>query len=179
MCAYIYIYIYIYMGQCLCVLWVASRIIFSIFEAVLECLKEPLCLFWWKDHTKNCASMNLCDRRKEWRMFVSQEWDSWVETHVRSPGCEAGQRAVWSQERRHRVVKMITRWVSIFGSCVGFSLSSHDSYTYTQRMLKSAKLHLCAFCSSESVFCPFFLPSSVVYFIFLYNLWNAHSAGVI
>ena len=30
----------------------------------------------------------------------------------------------------------MTRWVSIFGSCVGFSMSSHDSHIYTQNAKK-------------------------------------------
>ena len=69
---------------------------------------------------------------------------------------------------------MTTRWVSIFGSCVGFSLSSHDSHTYTQECLKgpTSPFYVLQFWIHV---CLFFLPPSVccLLFYFLYNLWNA------
>ena len=42
---------------------------------------------------------------------------------------QSRRRVVWSQERRHGAVKTMTKWVGIFGSCVGFSLSFRDIHT--------------------------------------------------
>ena len=57
MCIHVYIYIYIYGCICvgLCVLWVAVRIISSIFEAASECLEGlPLFILLQRPHIEPC-----------------------------------------------------------------------------------------------------------------------------
>ena len=98
-------------------MWVASRII-NIFEVAPECLDIP-CLFWHEGHTKSFAC------KKE----VSQSGG-----RLRSSQLGVGLRSRKSYPG-HEAVKTMTRWVSIFGSFVGFSQNSRNSH---DKMLKSA-----------------------------------------
>ena len=116
----------------------------------------------------------LRDRKEERMTLVSQS----VRSEILQ---QSSLRVVWSQERKHRAVKTMTRWVSIFGSCEWFSQSSRDSREHTQNA-KKCQLHLPVFCSSKSVFVCFSFPSSVCFvclFVlgFFYNLWNSHTTG--
>ena len=80
---------------------------------------------------------------------------------------QSSWRVVWSQEWRHGAVKTITRCISIFGSCVGFTQSPRNIHTYTQRMLRGVNFPFLCFavlnpCLSVSSFQPLF----VVWFLF-------------
>ena len=68
------------------VLWVASRITFSIFEAAPEHLERLFCLFWRDDHTKSWARMKLRDQKKGWRVLASQKQESGAESQTFGPG---------------------------------------------------------------------------------------------
>ena len=119
---YIYIYIYTYMDEyvwaSLCVRgWVAKEDILS--PASLKQLwilqKTFLCLYWREDHIKSCARENLLDRKRRTK-DISQS------------GVEGQSVRTESQKVKPRTR---TRWVSIFGCCIGFSLSYCDSYKHT------------------------------------------------
>ena len=126
----------------LCELWVADGIISGIFEVALESQEDlPLSTLAQRQHKELCPRKPAgLEKKDEGRWSVRSETP---EQRVKdsSPGRRAGQsalrcqRAVRSQVRRHRAVNTMT---SIFGSCVGFSQSSHDSHIYTQRMFISA-----------------------------------------
>ena len=136
------VYIYIYIGMCVWVC-VCCGIIFDIFEAAPESLDIPLSILAQRPHKepfprkharpeermKNVVSLGVRFRSRE---SVSSEWDSGAgsqtfraqDTERRASSktwVQTSRRAVWSQERRGRAVKTMTRWVSIFGSCVWFS----------------------------------------------------------
>ena len=94
-CVYIYIYVYIYVCVCvcvdLCVLWVAGGIMFSIFEAVSECLEDiPLSILAWRPHKKLCP--NELARSEERTKDVGESgvrlWSR--ESEIQSPGGESG-----------------------------------------------------------------------------------------
>ena len=149
-CVCIYIYIYIYMGMCvgLNVLWVARGILSSVsLTSVKVSGRSPLFVYFGM---KTCPCVNCETERKRQSTLGSCEWDSRAESQrfrreVRGwsvsskTWIQSKWKAVWSQEWRHRAVKMMTRWVSIFGSCVGFSLSSCNSHiSCTEECLKRA-----------------------------------------
>ena len=70
MCTYIYIYIYIYgcVGGRLWVLWVASEIIFDIFEAASECREDhPLSILAQRPHKELCLCEPARPKKNEGR----------------------------------------------------------------------------------------------------------------
>ena len=112
-CIYIYIYIYIWMHVCesVCVCrWVAKEEILSL-TGISVSRETPLSTLVWKLHKDLC----LWDRKR--RMKRVRSW-----TLKQSIGSET---QAWSQDR---AVKMMKRWVSIFGNCMRFSLSSCNGH---------------------------------------------------
>ena len=139
-CVYIYIYIYecAYVG--LCVFWMAGGIISSIFEAAPECLEDlPLSILARRPHKKLCSREPA--RPEEGTKDV---WELRVrlqnrESDYSSPGRGAGHSAlrresravggcIESRTKTQSSEDVDQRWVSIYGSCVGFSLSPHDTH---------------------------------------------------
>ena len=98
-------------------------------------------LLWREDHTKSCARENL----RDWNRRIKRA--SQLGVRLRSEQCgaekesirsielsqsEAEKQSARNMESRHRAMKTMARWVSIFGSCVGLSPSSrviHKKYT--------------------------------------------------
>ena len=145
-CVYIYIYIYIYIWMYICSVyvrgWVAKDgILSSTFLTGIRVSRgTPLSILAWRPHKEKClwkpARMKEKDKRcwsvrsetlklRNWKKFKPKTWGRSVGSKT---WVQSSQRVVWSQEQRHRAVKTMTRWVSIFGSCVGFSLYSRDSH---------------------------------------------------
>ena len=128
---YTYIHIYIWICVFLCVVGGQRRELSaasltgvrvsrrtSLFILVQRPYKE-LCTCKTGRRDEGCWSVRsetqeLKVRHSELRMWV-----------------QSSQRRVRSQEWRHRAVKTITRWVSIFGCLLEFSLSSCNCYKHT------------------------------------------------
>ena len=146
MCVYIYIYIYIY--ECVWVSvyvhgWVAKGGILS--WASLTSVRVSrgfsfVYIFGRKNHTKICVRMNLRDQKQGQRTLVSKRdrhsglrmWGQWVKAKMLSLAVKKKRHEAVKSEMRRWAVKIMTRWVSIFGSCLGFSQGSCDSHTNTQ-----------------------------------------------
>ena len=137
--------------------------------------KSFLGLLWREDHTKSCARENLRDRKRRVKR-VSQFGVRPRRGTVRSrEAVSAEQGSVQlgvRLEAESWKVRTMTRWVSIMGCCVGFSLSSRDSHEhkYVQECLR-VPTSLPAFavlnpCLSVSSFQPLF----VVWFLFFVQL---------
>ena len=132
MCVYIYIYIYIYgwmyMRGSLCAFvdeWPKTGSYLWHLWLPSECLEGFLHLLWHEDHTKSCASINLQDQKRRMKRD-SQEQDP----KAVSPEQRNIQSLEWDTEVGNWKVSTMTRIVSIFGSCVGLSQSSHDGYEH-------------------------------------------------
>ena len=145
--------------------------------------KTFLCLYWHKDHTKCCDRENLWDRKrmmKDVNQSGAEGQSVKSETPRQSVRSETPEQRVsqlgarlWS--RKKIKPRRQTRWVSIFGCCVGFSLSSH--YSHEHRMLKSAYFTFLRF----AVLNPFLSVSSfhtllfVILFFFVQLVKCPHS----
>ena len=169
MSIYVCMYIWMYMCGSLCVL-VDGR------PRRASYLRH-LCLYWYEDHTKSFARENTqnwkrrtkdVNPKRRGRHFRSQEWNSKVGS------------LEWDFEAGRWKVRTMTRWVSIFGCCVRFSLSYRDSHMNIHRMLKSAYFTFLRL-QFWIRFCVSFLPPTVCCLLFfkdfLENLWNAHTVG--
>ena len=145
-CVNVYIYIYIYIYDCICVgislcSWMSGQreeLISGIFEGAPEYLEDlPLSVLARRSHKKLCPRKPT--RLEEWtKDIVSQEWDSGEESQSLKNGTpkqsfrsETPKQRVQKSSPGHEAVKTMTRWVSIFDSCVGFSQSSSDSHEHT------------------------------------------------
>ena len=133
-CVYIYIYIYIYIWMYMCgSLCVLVVLISSIFEVAPECPGEPFFVYFgWRPHKELCLQKpaRIKDISQSGVKLQSRRFVSLGVRHqsggsdIQSSGYEAGQSRTNIQSK-----KMMTRWVSIFGSCVELSLSCCDSHT--------------------------------------------------
>ena len=155
---------------------------FRNFWLALEYREEPLCLFWRENYRELCLREPA---RPEEKKHVGQ---SWVRLQSSEPDFDSSGRGarqfkpktrgwsvgfktwvqssrsrVWSQERTYRAMKTMTRDVWDFRFVLTLAI------TNTQKILKSAWLHLPSFCSSESVFFSVssFHPLLLFFFLFL------------
>ena len=112
----------------------------AFFELAPE-YPEDLSLSIFAQRLHRAVPMKTCETRRRMKDIIL--------SGVRLWGGQLGVR-LWSMESRHRAMKTMKRWVSIFGSCVGFSLTSHNSHehTYIEEIV----------CSSKSIFVCSFLP---------------------
>ena len=132
-CMYVYIYIYIYrcicVGLCVC-LWMGGQRgdpIFGIFEVAPECPESlSLSILVQRPHKELCPWKPV-KPEEGGRTFVSLEHRG-SQLRVGLQNSKSRVR-LWSRESENQIKPCTqTRWVSIFGCCVGLSLSYNDSY---------------------------------------------------
>ena len=106
-CIYIYIYIWMYVCGYLSVFvdgWPKKESYLRHFLPASECLEGSLCLFWREDHSEDL---------RDWKKRTKDVGQSGVRLRSREFGSmtrvQNCRRAVWSQERRHRAVRTMTR----------------------------------------------------------------------
>ena len=133
---------YVWVSRCVCGLVVKKGdLISSIFEASPECL-EDLSLYILVRRPRKKLCPRKPTRPEEGRRMQSvRSWGSVrSETSNWSVGSETPEQRVSESVRfqggqlgvsEFRVMKTTIRWVSIFRSCVRFSLSSRDSHERT------------------------------------------------
>ena len=126
MCVYIYIYIYIYgcAGFCACS-WMGGQRGGSYLQHLwssAEVSRRPSFVYFGTKTTQRAVPAKTWEtERQEWR------GSSQLGVRPQSGQSRAEKQSVRSMELRHGAMKMTTRWVSIFGSCVGLLQSSHVS----------------------------------------------------
>ena len=134
----VYIYIYRYVCVSLCVVG-GRRNYFRHLWSALECLEHlPLSIFVQRSHKDLCLREPARQEERTKDVIVRSETPEQRVRHseLRMWG-QSSRMAVGSQKR---YVEWWRRWLEMsqkgFGSCVGFSLSSHDSHKYAEECLK-------------------------------------------
>ena len=86
---------------------------------------------------------------------------------VQQLSLRVGERKISQQGKRHSR-KNGKWWTSFLSSCLGFSPSFCNSHKYTQNVKKVPNFTILHFDALKFVFCLFFLPSSVFFFIVIF-----------
>ena len=154
--------------------------------------KVFICLFWCEHHTKSLARVNP-QYRKLGSLKTMDDGQSSKRHEAVKPRVQSRSAKTWSREgcravrgqHRVRIARLsseddLQRWPSIFGSCVGFSLTYCDCHEYISTEYKKNSTDLTDFylaALNKCLVCSPFLCFFVVFFYSLLSLWNAHSAG--